>query len=280
MRTALWSKSVRESEEVRFVNRVQHRDGGALDDFVLQRGNAERPLPPVRLRDVRATHRLRSVRSSFQPCGEVLEIGVQSCTVLLPRCAVDPRCRVSLHSEVRGTQLLDLVYVVKKRREPLFPIPPGCLPYTLERAQRAGPALSPEHVALGRVSLGPPPSLPRLHHRFLVGVRRVHWYYEAVRLPMLVRHRRVSSDFSMPPWCVRRQAWDLPAPVRDASARAWGLRPRRVGPRLALPPNAMLPSACFQSVGTLEVNRISRLNTQPMRPPVNASPSSLRANSA
>jgi hypothetical protein len=44
--------------------------------------------------------------------------------------------------------------------------------------------------------------------------------------------------------------------------------------------DAMWPSALFDGVGTLEVNRISRLNTRPMRPPVNASPSSLRATGA
>ena len=66
MWTALRPKPVREPEKVRVVDRVQDRDDGALDDFVFQRGNAERPRPPVRLRDVRSPHRLRSVRSSLQ----------------------------------------------------------------------------------------------------------------------------------------------------------------------------------------------------------------------
>jgi len=43
---------VGETAEVHLVDGVQHLDDGPLDDFVLQRGDAERPLPPVRLRDV------------------------------------------------------------------------------------------------------------------------------------------------------------------------------------------------------------------------------------
>ena len=65
---------VREAEEVGLVDGVQHLDRGALDDLVLQRGHAERPLPPVGLGDVHPPHRLRPVRSAFQPVGKVLEV--------------------------------------------------------------------------------------------------------------------------------------------------------------------------------------------------------------
>ena len=53
MRAALRPEAVREAEKVRLVDGVEHLDDGPLDDFVFQRGDAERPLPPVRLRDVR-----------------------------------------------------------------------------------------------------------------------------------------------------------------------------------------------------------------------------------
>jgi hypothetical protein len=170
--------------------------------------------------------------------------------------------------------------VVKERREPLFPVLLGCLTYTLERAGRVGPALSPGRVALRRVPLGPLPSLLCLHRPFRDSVRQVRGYYGAVRLPVLVHHRRASSDFATRPWCAPRQARDLPVPGRDASTRARGLRPRRVCIRLAITTNAVWPSALFDDVGTLEVKRLSRLNTRPTRPPVNASPSSLRARGA
>lgn len=68
---------VREAEEVRFVDGVEHLDGGALNDFVFQRGSTERSLPPVFLRDVHPPNRLRSVRPAFQPFGQVLEMVFQ-----------------------------------------------------------------------------------------------------------------------------------------------------------------------------------------------------------
>jgi hypothetical protein len=51
VRAAPRPEAVREAEEVRLVDGVQYLDDGALDDFVLQRGDPERPRPPVRLRD-------------------------------------------------------------------------------------------------------------------------------------------------------------------------------------------------------------------------------------
>jgi hypothetical protein len=47
---------VREPKIVLFVDRAQDLDDGALDELVFQRGNAERPQPPVRLRDERSTN--------------------------------------------------------------------------------------------------------------------------------------------------------------------------------------------------------------------------------
>ncbi len=53
--------------------------------------------------------------------------------------------------------------------------------------------------------------------------------------------------------------------------RATGLRPRRVGVRLALAAYTVLPSALRNNVGTRDW-WISRLNTVPAHAPVNASP--------
>jgi hypothetical protein len=44
---ALRAESIREPGNVLFVKGVEHLDDGALDQLVLQRRNAERPLPPV-----------------------------------------------------------------------------------------------------------------------------------------------------------------------------------------------------------------------------------------
>jgi hypothetical protein len=45
-------EAVGETEEVRLVDGVQHLHHRALHDLVLQRGDAERPLPTVGLEDV------------------------------------------------------------------------------------------------------------------------------------------------------------------------------------------------------------------------------------
>src|SRR2546425_858113 len=65
MRTAPRPEPVREPEKVDLIDRVQNRDDGALDELVFQRGNPERPLPPVRLRDVRSPDR-PGVRSAIR----------------------------------------------------------------------------------------------------------------------------------------------------------------------------------------------------------------------
>jgi hypothetical protein len=74
-----------------------------------------------------------------------------------------------------------------------------CLPYPLQRTGRAGPALSPGRVLLVRVPLGQSPSLHRLRPRLPGLVRRLHRYYETVRLPGLVHRRRASLDFPTRP---------------------------------------------------------------------------------
>jgi hypothetical protein len=108
MLAASWPESVREPEEVRFVDGVEHLDDGALDDLVLQRGNSERPLPPVRLRDVRPPNRLRPIRSPLQPAGEILEVDLQLLPVVPPRLTIDTCRRVPLQAEVRGAQPVDM----------------------------------------------------------------------------------------------------------------------------------------------------------------------------
>src|SRR6185295_9428661 len=49
MRAAPWPKPIRETEEIFLVDRVQHCKRCSLDDFVLQSGDREGALPPVRL---------------------------------------------------------------------------------------------------------------------------------------------------------------------------------------------------------------------------------------
>src|SRR6266545_2906714 len=190
---------VREAQELRLVNRVQHLDDGALDEFVLQRGNPERPLPPVRLRDVHASNWTGPERAPLHAGGEVVKVGLQRLAIVPPRLAVNARGGVPLQRSIRRTQALDVVHVVQQRGEPLCPVPFCYLTYPLEAIRRVDPALSPAVVTIGRVPFGQPASLHHLRSRFRGLVRRLRRYYQAVRLPVVVHHRRESLDFPTRP---------------------------------------------------------------------------------
>src|SRR5262249_54690886 len=95
-----WAEPVREAEKIRFVDGVQDLDRRTLDDLVFQRRHSERSLPPVGLRYIHPTHRLRSVRSSLQPFGKVLEIPLQLLAVVPPRLTVHARRSLFLQAEV------------------------------------------------------------------------------------------------------------------------------------------------------------------------------------
>jgi len=64
MLTAPWTKTIRDADKVALIDGIEHRDDGVLDDFVFQRGNAERPLGSIGLRDVGSSHRVCSVAAA------------------------------------------------------------------------------------------------------------------------------------------------------------------------------------------------------------------------
>jgi hypothetical protein len=272
------AEPIREAEDVHLVDGVQHLDHGSLDKLVFQRGDAERPLPPVDLRDVHPPRRSRPVRPLMEPCVKVEEVGLQVLPVLLPRHPVDSWRGPLLKREVRVAKPID-GEVVEERRELCFPVLSCSLAYTVERTGRTfDPALRPGCVLLVRVPLGQAPSLHPLRSGRLRFVRGLRQYYGPVRLPRVVHHRRPA--FGLPDAArgtIRRgQLVDLPVLAQEDFARARGLRPRRAVRRLAVAPPTVLPSASANSVGALDCV-ISRLNTLPVRTPVNASPSPLRA---
>ena len=124
-----------------------------------------------------------------------------------------------------------------------------------------------------RVGITIAPLLPRPNL-----VRRLRRYNGPVRLPPVVRHRWLAMglpDASRRPISGGRPG-DLPVLAQEDSARARGLRPRRVNRHLALSVSVVQPSASSDNVGTLK-SVISRLDTLPMRAPVNASPMPSRA---
>src|SRR5580700_2260180 len=269
------------------VDGVQYLDGGTLDDLIFQRGNPERPKLArfTHLRDVHPADRLCSVGSPLESKGEILEVRLEGLAVVLPRLSVHARSRVLLNRQERYPQSFDVVNVVEERSEPLFLVPSCCLTYPLKRAGRAFPALSPERVALGRVPLGPSPSLHCLRCRSLGFVRQLRRFYETVRLPASVRHRRASFDFpirsavlsSADRRGISRFRLKVLAYMHGVSDRAgswYTLRWRCT--RYSLP--TFSRASASRSTCRLRGRAcISRLNTRPVRPPVNASTPPSRA---
>jgi len=96
MRAAPRSESVREAQKVLFIDRVEDRDHGLLDNLVLQRCHPHRALPPVGFRDVHPSRRLGSIRATVDAAVQVGKPTLQPRLILLPRHPVHPRGRSPL----------------------------------------------------------------------------------------------------------------------------------------------------------------------------------------
>src|SRR5437870_5737557 len=117
-----WSNTVREAQEVRLVDRVEYLDDGTLDDLVLQRGDAERPQPPIRLRDVRPARRTRPVAPAVDPLMQILKVGLQVPPVRLPRHPIHTRRGLRADRPVGRAQPVQ-INVMQQRCEPRFLVP-------------------------------------------------------------------------------------------------------------------------------------------------------------
>jgi site-specific DNA recombinase len=105
--STLRPEPVTEPQEFRLVDRRQDRRHGRLDNLVLQRGNAQRSTPPIRLRNIPSTVGQRSIPSPMHTCVKALEVCLQTLLVLCPRQPVDPRRGVLLQSEESRPQNID-----------------------------------------------------------------------------------------------------------------------------------------------------------------------------
>src|SRR5215472_1885466 len=90
------AETVRESEKVFLIDRVEDCDRGRLDDFVLQGRDPQRALPPVWFLDVLPSRWLRSVCSAMDPTVEIDKSLFQSSLILVPRDAVYARSVFSM----------------------------------------------------------------------------------------------------------------------------------------------------------------------------------------
>jgi hypothetical protein len=116
MRFAPGPEPVGEADEVRLVDAVEHLDDGALDDLVLQRGDAERPQPPVPLGDVRPPDRLRPIAPALDSLVQVPEVALQVLPVVTPRHAVDSRRGRRTQRPIGRPEAID-IDVVQERGE-------------------------------------------------------------------------------------------------------------------------------------------------------------------
>src|SRR6516164_8976801 len=125
-------QSVRDSEEVFLVDRVQQRDHRPLDDLVLQGHNRERALPTVRLGYVDPPRRQCPIRSPLDPVVQVLELALEVCLVGRPRQSVHTRRGVLLEFVERLFEQVG-TDVVEERGEPLLLPFLRDFPYAVQR---------------------------------------------------------------------------------------------------------------------------------------------------
>ena len=124
---------VGEAPEVRLVDRVQHLRDGALENLVLQRRDAERPLPPVRLRDVNAPRRDRPVSPLLRPLVQGEQADGRTALVVPPSHPVHAGSRVLLQGPERPFQQLRRD-MVQQRGEPRILVLPRDLAHTAQLA--------------------------------------------------------------------------------------------------------------------------------------------------
>src|SRR3954451_22081919 len=77
-------EAITEAQKIGLVDGVQHLGHRPLDNFVLKRGYAERPLATVASRDIRAAHRLGPVLPAVDPVVQMLKIALQRLLVSHP----------------------------------------------------------------------------------------------------------------------------------------------------------------------------------------------------
>lgn len=181
MRVSPRPEAVGEPEEVDFVDGAQRFGHRALDDLVLQGRHAERTPPAIGFWDVNTPDRLWPVAPGVDPAAEVLKVGLQILLVVRHRDPVDSRACLPLLSPERPFERLG-IDVMQQGGEPGLDGRAGRRVHPRKVGWQGDPALCPDPPLLVRnpSGLGPTLHTSRFH-------RRLHWYYEPVRLPTSAR---------------------------------------------------------------------------------------------
>src|SRR6266516_3454162 len=143
MRTPPWPRAIRKVEKVHFVDLIQHRHRGPLDDLVFQHRHPDRALAAIRLRYVHPLNWARSICTPGQLSREILKIDLQVLSVLPPGYSVNSRSGLPLEAVVRLPKRVNGVDVVHQRGQLPSLLSLCCLTYPLQRLFHACPALHP-----------------------------------------------------------------------------------------------------------------------------------------
>src|SRR5260370_23399931 len=100
MLAACWPETIRKAQKVGLVDCIEHLHRRSLDDFVLQRRDPERSLPPIGLGDVRSPYRLGSVSPALQSMGEILQVFLYALSVFPPPLSIYTRRGFLLQSQL------------------------------------------------------------------------------------------------------------------------------------------------------------------------------------
>jgi hypothetical protein len=117
MLTAPGPEPIGERHKVLFVNLVEDRHHGLLDDLILQGCDAQGALPSIGVRDVGSLGRLRSIRPPMDSAMQVCQLLIQARLVLLPRYPIHSRCSIPLQGVAAVPQQTDSD-MVEQRGEP------------------------------------------------------------------------------------------------------------------------------------------------------------------
>src|SRR5215468_8494592 len=116
-------KAIGEADKVALVDGIEHGDQCVLNDFVLQRRNAQWSPRAIGLRDVGPSDRLCAVAAAVDRRVQRTQSGIQRLPILLPYHAIDTGRRIALERVEAFPETL-WREVVQKRCEARSLIPP------------------------------------------------------------------------------------------------------------------------------------------------------------
>src|SRR5450755_3747319 len=91
MRATPWPEPVRKAQEVHLINFIENGHHSLLNNFVLQRCDAQRALSSVGLRYIDSSRGLRPVRTTMNPTAQIGKPTLQPGLILFPPHAIHPR---------------------------------------------------------------------------------------------------------------------------------------------------------------------------------------------